>query len=109
MFERRCLECCDSGYAGCKLPISLWRSEGEKDRAELSREEPEDVDGESGGVGCRLQGSSNGTAMEHWKGWGEEREKPLVVVSVEIKGMKDGALGAPAPRNDCVRFVSLGS
>jgi len=27
--------------------------EVEKDGAELSREEPEDVDGESGGVGCR--------------------------------------------------------
>lgn len=36
--------------------MSLGRSEesgeGEKDGAELPREEPEDLDGESGGVGC---------------------------------------------------------
>lgn len=45
--------------------MSLWRcgeGEVEKDGAELSREEPEDIDGESGGVGCRSQPWSNGHA-----------------------------------------------
>jgi hypothetical protein len=35
------------------------RWEGERDDAELPREEPEDVDGESGGVGCLSLASSN--------------------------------------------------
>jgi hypothetical protein len=41
-----------------------------KDGAELSREEPEEMDGESGGVGCRSLAWSNGYAMGHLKGRG---------------------------------------
>ena len=44
--------------------------DGEKDGAELRREELEDVDGESGGVGCLSQAWSNGQAMGHLKGRG---------------------------------------
>jgi hypothetical protein len=53
--------------------MSLGRSEErweeDRDGAELPGEEPEDVDGESGGVG-RLSSpsSSNGRAMGHLKG-----------------------------------------
>ena len=46
--------------------------EGEKDDAELPREEPEDVDGESGGVGCLSEAWSNGQAMGHLKGRGRK-------------------------------------
>jgi hypothetical protein len=47
--------------------MSLVRCEEvevEKDGAELSREEPEDIDGESGGVGCRSLAWSNGHAWD---------------------------------------------
>lgn len=53
--------------------MSLGRCEEEeveKDGAELSREEPEDIDGESGGVGCRSLAWSNGHAMGPLKGRG---------------------------------------
>lgn len=47
---------CGSGQPGRELSMALGRSEesgeGEKDGAELPREELEDVDGESGGVRC---------------------------------------------------------
>ena len=49
-------KCCGSGQSGCELSTALGRSdesgEGEKDGAELPREELEDVEGESGGVRC---------------------------------------------------------
>jgi len=35
------------------LGRSVERGEGEREGAELSREDPEEVDGESGGVGWR--------------------------------------------------------
>ena len=48
--------------------MSLGRSEGsgegEKDGAELLREEPEDVDGESGGVGCLSLAWSKGRTID---------------------------------------------
>lgn len=50
------------------LRRSEERGEGEKDEAKLSREEPEDADGESGGVGCLSLAWSNGEAMGHLKG-----------------------------------------
>lgn len=55
--------------------MSLGRCEEEeveKDGAELSREEPEDIDGESGGVECRSLAWSNGHAMGHLKGRKDE-------------------------------------
>jgi len=52
--------------------MSLGRCEREieKDGAELPQEEPEDVEGESGGVECRSLAWSNGRVMGHLEGRG---------------------------------------
>jgi hypothetical protein len=49
---------------------SEGRWEGEGEGAELPREEPEDIEGESGGVGCLSPAWPNGQAMGHLKGKG---------------------------------------
>jgi hypothetical protein len=65
---------CGSGQDGSRPSMALGRSEGrregEKEGAELSREEPEEVEGESGGVGCRSLAWGKGQAMGHLKGRG---------------------------------------
>jgi hypothetical protein len=73
----------------------------EKDGAELSREEPEDVDGESGGVACR---SAAWGSKEH--AWDISRDEdwwPGVQGEVgdagRIKKRMKREWGAPAPRN----------
>ncbi len=68
-----CPKGCESGQCECRPAMSLGRceeGEAEKDGPALSREEPEDVDGESGGVGCRSLAWSNGHAMGRLKGQG---------------------------------------
>lgn len=105
MTELLCIKGCESGYDECRRSMSLERcDEGqvEKDGAELSREEPEDVDGESGGVGCRSLTWSNGHDMGHLKGRGRRQAckggGDVGRIKKRMKRMK-ARVGAPAPRN----------
>jgi hypothetical protein len=84
--------------------MSLGRCEEEeveKDGAELSREEPEDIDGESGGVECRSLAWSNGHAM------GQRKDECWACKGVEDVGrikkrMKARVGCASAAGYDCV-------
>jgi hypothetical protein len=88
--------------------MSLGRREEEeveKDGAELSREEPEDIDGESGGVGCRSLVWSNGHAMDHLKGQGRRvhrRVRGFEDAGRIKKRMKARVGCASAAEYDCV-------
>ena len=87
--------------------MSLERCEEEeveKDGAELSREEPEDIDGESGGVRCRSMAWSNGHAMGHGKGTrvSTERVKGVGGVGQIERRLKARVGCASAAGYDCV-------
>ena len=95
MLGSRRFKGCGSGQPECELSMSVGRSEesgeGEKDGAELPREEPEDVDGESGGVGClSLTWMKGRMSISTFEGEGKSRTgagegEQLGGVWVEIK------------------------
>ena len=109
-------KCCGSGQSGCELSTALGRSdesgEGEKDGAELPREELEDVEGESGGVRCLSLVWSKGQRSirfgtcevkgKRTTGAGEGELGGGRCLYRNKKGWRlDGEQSAPAPRNDC--------